>query len=169
MGKDHLPESYYSYISGLGEFIEAGVFSGDYKELIIEISKYVDNETENNLLPNFQRKNDFSSMFYAVMHASIDAINEGKYSSDIEEMRQSVNFILEQRYSASTNSENVSKLVLMMINLIKSLKQEHTTSIQGPIFVLKEKYEQCRKKAYIEEKELKVLVTNEGEFFAQVL
>ncbi|MES1042580.1 hypothetical protein [Peribacillus simplex] len=168
MGKDHLPENFYNYVSGLGEFIEAGVFSGDYRELIIEISKYVDKEMENKLLPDLQRKNDLASMFYAVMYASSDIIDEGKYSTDIEAMRQSVNFILEHRYAASTNSENVSRLVLVIINLFNNLKPEHTTSIQGPIFVHKEKYEHYRKKAYIEEKELKVLVTNDGEFIAQI-
>ncbi|MBA9029411.1 hypothetical protein, partial [Peribacillus huizhouensis] len=144
MGKDHLPEGFYTYVSGLGEFIEAGVFSGDYRELIIEISKYVDKEMENKLLPNLQRKNDLASMFYAVLYASSDVIDEGKYSMDIEEMRQSVNYILENRYAVETNSENVKKLVLVMVTLLSNLQSEHTTSVQGPIFVHKEKYEQYR-------------------------
>lgn len=168
MGKEYLPERFYSYVSSLGEFIEAGVFNGDYRELIIEISKYVDMEMENKLLPNLQRRNDLASMFYAVMHASSDAIAEGKHSLNIEEMQQSINCILEQRYAALTNSKNVSKLVLDMVNLFLNLKPEHVTSFQGPIFVHEEKYEQYRKKAYIEERKLKILVTNDGEFIVRI-
>ncbi|MBA9029463.1 hypothetical protein HNP81_004879 [Peribacillus huizhouensis] len=55
-----------------------------------------------------------------------------------------------------------------MVTLLSNLQSEHTTSVQGPIFVHKEKYEQYRKKAYIENKELKVLVTNDGELITEI-
>lgn len=55
-----------------------------------------------------------------------------------------------------------------MVNPFSDLKPERVTSFQGPIFVHEEKYEQYRKKAYIAEKNLKILVTNEGEFIVQV-
>ncbi len=163
MGKDYFPDSTYEYISGMEDFINAGVYTGDYRELIIEISKHVDPKKEQCLLPNLQRKNDISAMFYAVIYASCDAICEGKWSKSIEEMQNSIYRILEYRYAAPLDSPYVLKIVPEVVKGLAKLKTEHANFIKGPKFLPEEKCKLLEKQSYINLKKMKVLVTNEGE------
>ncbi|MEM5643082.1 hypothetical protein AAHB52_20865 [Bacillus toyonensis] len=163
MGKEYFLDSTYDYISGLGDFIEAGVYIGDYRELIIEISRHVDLKKEKALLPNLQRKNDFLSMFFAVIYASCDVICEGKWSKSTEEMQNSIYQILEYRYAAPLDSQHILKLVPKVVTSLEKLKTNHRRIIKGPKFLPEEKYTLLEKQAYIIMREMKVLVTNEGE------
>ncbi|QWG76920.1 MULTISPECIES: hypothetical protein [Bacillus cereus group] len=163
MGQTYFPASTYEYISGMEDFIDAGVYTGDYRDLLIEISKHVDPIKEGALLPDLQRKNNASAMFYAVIYASCDAICEGKWSRSLEEMEKSVYRILEYRYAAPLDSPYLLKIVPEVVKGLKNLKASHASFIKGPKFLPKEKYNLLEKQAYINLKEMKILVTNEGE------
>lgn len=54
MGKEYFPRKVYSDLESERDFVDAGVFKGDYKTLVLELSKYVDEKNEKSLLPFFK-------------------------------------------------------------------------------------------------------------------
>ncbi|WP_256678946.1 MULTISPECIES: hypothetical protein [Bacillus] len=91
------------------------------------------------LLPDLQRKNKFSAMFYAVIYASCDSICEGKWSRSLEEMEKSVYRILKYRYAAPLDSPYLLKIVPEVVKGLKNLKESHANFIKGSKFLPKEK------------------------------
>ncbi|MEC2848791.1 hypothetical protein P9X17_27945, partial [Bacillus cereus] len=61
------------------------------------------------------------------------------------------------------DSPYLLKIVPEVVKGLKNLKASPASFIKGPKFLPKEKYKLLEKQAYINLKEMKILVTNEGE------
>ncbi|ANF37967.1 hypothetical protein IM717_00750 [Bacillus velezensis] len=170
MGKEYFPRKVYSDLESERDFVDAGVFKGDYKTLVLELSKYVDEKNEKSLLPFFQRGNNPRAMFYGVIYAVCEAINEkGFRRNNIEEFRKSVQLLASYKYACPRNSEIVQKYIISVADFLMGLNDEHTKRIEGPLFFTQRRFEMQKNAAYLKSKELPLIITNQGEFIVEII
>ncbi|MGO4549400.1 hypothetical protein AB4Z29_31985 [Paenibacillus sp. 2TAB23] len=165
LGREQFPEKVYDILSG-GDFLDAGVFIGDYRELILEISKYVDLERESRLLPNLQRKNDPNAIYYAMVYATCDVISEGMFVEERNELEEALLIIANYKYAVDTASQYARKLAPQMVNILLELKEEHRNCIEGPLFFTEKTFGTLMTSAYINCKQPPIKVTNDGKLYS---
>lgn len=166
IGQRNIPESVYSKLSAEGEFIDAGEFSGDYRELILEISKYVDPKIEEGLLPHLQRKNDPVSMYYATIYAACDVVNKGRFKKDISLLIEEIYSILTYTYAAPRHSEYVKRIVPEIAEFFSLLHEEHQINLKGPFFLSKDKFKLNLQHSYLVSERFDISINVEGELNA---
>lgn len=168
MGKDYLPERIYRTMSSEGEFIEAGLFDGDYRELLIELTKYVDSKTEEQLLSFLRRSEDIYAMYSAVQFSACDILKDGRYIGNVEELSEHIYRYCEYKYAAPKNSKILMNLVPRIIKLLFQLKPEHRSGLEGPLFLSEEEFEKHRSSSYYVDNDLGWLLTNNGELISKL-
>ncbi|OMI24871.1 hypothetical protein BTA31_20950 [Bacillus haynesii] len=167
MGKEYFLEKVYSQLESEGEFIDAGIFKGDYRNLILELSKFVD---DGSLLPFLQRGNDMRAMFYGVIYAACEVINEKTFLREkTDEFQQSIQLKASYKYACPRNSKIAQKYIKSIAYFLKGLKDEHKERIEGPLFFTQRNFEMKKNEAYLRNKDLPIMVTNQGEFIVEII
>ncbi|WNS82222.1 hypothetical protein RRU94_15905 [Domibacillus sp. DTU_2020_1001157_1_SI_ALB_TIR_016] len=162
MGKEYFPDNVYNMLQNTGDFIGAGIYNGDYRELILEISKYVDSSIEEELIPDLQRKNAPIAIFYAIIYSTCDVISEGRFVHDIEVLKETILSIATYKYAILGESLYTNEWIPIMAEILMNLKEEHRNHLEGPIFLSSDKFESMRKESYITKKSPNIQITNDG-------
>ncbi|MBT2292359.1 hypothetical protein J7E73_25160, partial [Paenibacillus albidus] len=165
MGKEYFPAKVYDFLN-VEDFLDAGIFIGNYRNLILEISKYVDLKQENKLLPNLQRKNDPISIYYAMVYATCDVISEGMFIDNQGELEDAILIIASYKYAVEITSEFARKLVPSMANILMRLKDEHRNKIEGPFFLTEENFNIFKKISYFKSEQPPIIVTKDGKLYS---
>jgi len=76
LGKQFLPDKVYKFLSSEGDFIDAGVYDGDYRNLVLFLSSYIDLSLESKFFFEDQRASNVSAMFSSVLMAGVDVIRQ---------------------------------------------------------------------------------------------
>lgn len=89
LGESYLPNEIYNFWTREGDFINAGIFKGDLKELVSDISKHIDFNIENRLLPGLKREEDFMSVKCAVTFSLLDAFKNNS-CNNITDLKEEI-------------------------------------------------------------------------------
>jgi len=162
MGKEYFPVSIYKSFSSEEDFIEAGIFEGDYRELCMALAKHVKLEIEEKLLSFLQRKNDRTAMLASILFASVDAVKEGRLSERIEDFAESIHSIAAYRYASPRNGEFAKQFVPEIAGMISSLSEETLNSISGPHWVSAESFNNLTNQSQAQLDAPPIIVTNDG-------
>lgn len=168
MGKEHFPEKVYNTLN-IEDFNDAGVFFGDYRELVLEISKYVDINDEKKLLPNLQRKNDPIAIYYALVYSVCDVISEGLFEENLDALTDAIHVISSYKYAVDDNSEYAKSLAPKLANILLELQPEHKEHITGPFFVSQEAFLSIKNSTYISHERPPIQVTIDGRLYSTLI
>ncbi len=110
LGKLYLPEEVYNFWKHEGDFIDAGIFKGDLKELVSDLSKHIDFNIENQLLPGLKREDDFSSVKCAVAFSLLDSFNDNSWD-DISDLKDEIFLRAAYDYGINISSKYLKFIV----------------------------------------------------------
>lgn len=167
MGTNSFPQNVYSRFQE-GDFIDAGVFTGDYRELVIELSKWVNYKHDEELVPILQRKNNSRSILTAILFGTMEVMAQGRYTADVFEFTNRLISEAEFQYGADRNSVYIKPFAIAVAKLIIDLDDVSRASLMGPIWVSLKKFDRLKTEAITNSEDLRILVTQDCELVAVI-
>jgi hypothetical protein len=143
LGKDTVPNWFYEHCA-VEDFIDAGAFDGDYRELIKLLSAH---EKRQDLIPFLLRENDSSSMFAAVLLATVDLVTGGLLCDDPTELAERIARIAAHQYSAPRASRMAAKYVKHVAALLSGVPKDIKSKLSGPLWLPFKQFEELKEQA----------------------
>jgi hypothetical protein len=134
LGPNNLPETVYNFWKNEGDFIGAGVFLGDLKELLTDLSKYIDYETENRLLPGLKREDDFYSTKSAIAFSLWDAFVDNTWIT-ISDLQDELFLRAAYDYGISISSHCLKSLITDLSPALENFDRNRLITIDEILWV----------------------------------
>jgi hypothetical protein len=116
LGKGTIPDKLYDFWYGEGDFLAAGVFHGNYRELMSVLSA---NERREDLLPFLKRVDDIIAVWNAMLLGIVDLSTE-ELTGDTDEVAAQLVKIVSDRYAIPRHTPIARALVPDLANLLMS-------------------------------------------------
>lgn len=134
LGKEYLPEEVYNFWKSEGDFIGAGVYKGDLKELVSDLSKHIDFNVENQLLPGLKREDNFSSVKCAVAFSLLDTFNNNSWN-DINDLKDEIFLRSAYDYGINISSKYLKHIVDNISSAIASCDKVKLSQIDEIVWI----------------------------------
>lgn len=136
-GKNALGEHLWESFSKEGDFLDAGVWQGDIRELLTLLSLYNDRTLEESVIPFLARQNDPQSVRIGLIAAFIDVV---RGSPDLEgaAFRAAVEQRAHHEYAVKPGASLGNSVLDQLTQLIEKVPTSQRASLAGPIFRLRE-------------------------------
>lgn len=159
LGKHLFPAQLYDSWANEGDFAGAGVFEGNYRDLINVLAKH---ERVEDILPFLKRDNHAYSMFAATAMACVDVALAVHPFPELNDLRDRIITKASHCYAAPRHSklvhQHASKLAEMLLQLPDAIRPLLT----GPIWVGDDRFRQFKNEALAQNAESAVLVSKDG-------
>jgi hypothetical protein len=132
MGKEHFaPEVWQGFIEE-GDFLNAGVWEGDYGELVRILADYEDRDKANSVLPFLARHNNNISVGTALTLAAVDIARSATAAMDAASLAQAIIARADAEYAMQATAACVPKAAEQIATLIASLRFARWPYLAGP-------------------------------------
>jgi hypothetical protein len=147
MGKSYLPEEVYDFWSNEGDFVGAGLFNGDLRELVFDLSKHIDFTIENRLLPGLKREEDFPSVKSAIVFSLLDAFKANSWDS-VDSLKDELFLRASYDYGISISSKYLNAIISKVSPLLNGCDRNELKNVDEILWV--NKYIFSKQKARVE-------------------
>lgn len=127
-----IPQRFLDMWSQEGDFADARVYYGDYRELIRTLAS---EELRLDLIPFLKRENDSSSMRNAVAIAAVDAAAGYEISTSESDFKEKIIDTASSEYACPSSSKFVRQFAEKFAKAIFNVPEEQRRSVTGPRFV----------------------------------
>ncbi|MBX7514914.1 hypothetical protein K3179_10210 [Qipengyuania sp. GH38] len=136
-GKDALGEQLWASFSKEGDFLDAGVWQGDIRELLTLLSLHNDRNLEESVIPFLARQNNFRSVGIGLIAACIDVVRS---SPDLEgaAFRSAVEERADSEYAVKPGTTIGNGMLDQLTLIIERVPTSQRASLAGPIFRVRE-------------------------------
>lgn len=110
MGKEYVWEPAYAIWKAAADFLGAGRFSGDFYELVRELSKHVNATKESTLIPFLKRKHDLASVKAAIVFSLFEIFKENLWSTK-DELIEGIKNKCSYDFSVDRDSETLQRMI----------------------------------------------------------
>lgn len=132
LGPELFPVEIYKHVAAEGDFLAAGVFEGDYRQLMSTLAKY---EYRQGLLPGLNRHDSQDSMFQAVALAAVDVANRLTARASRSELASSITNEAVENYAVPNKFRKLTPMVCIFADLLVSLDVSTLQILSGPTWV----------------------------------
>ena len=133
LGREFFEEEVWNSLAKEGDFLSAGVWEGDYRELLELLVPFNDKKLEDALLPNLARSNSMMSVGLALICAAIDISRSGSECVDVESFVTAILTRAESEYAIQIDRTHVSKVARDIASKIRNLPLLLRTAVTGPV------------------------------------
>lgn len=158
-GRGSVPDNFYDVCSREGEFLDAGSFEGDYRELLQILANH---EKVEDILPFLKRENDLYSMFAAVMMASVDAMTQPIEFKDSSDLSHQIAALAANNYAAPRHSAVVQNYSRKAANLIINCPLNLRMIVKGPIWTSVSRFNQISESGVSRMEDANVLISEDA-------
>lgn len=155
--KGIIPEKLYKEWESEGEFLDAFVYEGNYKDLVCILSQY---EKRNELVSGLMRHHDIRAMIQACLLATLDVITNTNNIEEkiiIEEIKsQAINV-----YAIPNKYKGLKQLVENISEMILKIEKNDWSKIYGLKWLDKNEYENEKKSALAICENYNILINSE--------
>jgi len=134
-GEEALGAALWKSFSGEGDFLDAGVWEGDARELLALLSAHNDEELEKAVIPFLARRNNSVSVGIALISAAVDIVRADPTLTG-EELRNRVENRAKDEYAAETKTPHGQQISDCVIDCLESIQPSQRVAISGPAFRL---------------------------------
>jgi hypothetical protein len=132
MGKAHFAPEVWKGFCDEGEFLGAGVWEGDYGELVRILADHEGRDKANAVLPFLARHNNRISYGTALVIAAVDVARAASAALDAGPLAQSIMARAEAEYAMPSSPAHVPKAAVQIAALIAPLPFSHWGYLAGP-------------------------------------
>lgn len=132
-GENALGSELWASFSSEGDFLNAGIWQGDVRELLNLLSDFNDENLEVAVLPGLARRNDQLSIGIALVSAAVD-IARGESALSGSALRQRISERAKEEYAAHLETPHAQAILDSVVTLIESVSVKQRVSISGPAF-----------------------------------
>jgi hypothetical protein len=158
-GKELFPERVYEFYSNESDFLAAGIFEGEYKDLIKTFAKY---ELRQDLISGLNRHDSFFSMFQASILAMVEVASTFETEPTKENLQIEILNCCVDNYAVPSEYQHLSKFVDSLTNLLKQLDFSLWKVLSGPTWISKLSFDIEKKYALVINNELNILFDKNG-------
>lgn len=132
-GEEALGTTLWKSISDDGDFLDAGVWEGDVRELLELLSAHNDENLEKAVIPFLARRNNLVSVGTAVVSAAVDTVRANPTANEAE-LREYISKRTKDEYAAEVITPHGQKILDCVISCIESIPHDKRVAVSGPAF-----------------------------------
>lgn len=159
LGRDSVPAKFYDSWSREGDFLEAGSFEGDLRNMIRVFAAH---ERVEDILPQLKRENEPYSMLAAALFATTDLAHCGTLPDNVEEAAEAIIGVARDNYAAPDTSALLQQFASSIASMIYRCPMEMRSLLSGPLWTGEVRYTELRSESLLEADNLKLLIMNDG-------
>lgn len=134
-GKEHFPAHVFAKFDESG-FLDAGIWDGDYRQLIQILSKYEDRSIANRLIPDLRRDHMAAAVLSAIALAGVDVATAAESSMSIDEIETLILDRADKAYAMPSERSWVKAAAGELAGAITELSFETWAQLSGPYWNL---------------------------------
>lgn len=135
-GKKHFDFAVYERFSEEQDFLNAGVWDGDYRQLIRIISRYEDRPTAGRLMPHLRRDHMSIAVLSAIALAGVDVASEATAPLCLEELKAAILNRADSFYAMPDEYRWVRSTAAGLADLIFQIPFPAWSQLSGPFWNL---------------------------------
>ncbi len=132
-GEEALGATLWKSFSDEGDFLDAGVWEGDVRELLELLSSHNDEGLEKAVIPFLARRNNLVSVGIALVSAAVDTVRANPTANE-EELRKRISNRAKCEYAAEVKTPHGQKILDSVIGCIQSVPFNQRVAMSGPAF-----------------------------------
>ena len=134
-GKEHFPPLVYEKFRE-GDFLNAGIWDGDYRQLIQIISKYEDRPTAEKLIPHLRRDYMSIAVLSSIALAAVDVASRASHAKPLDELREAILEQADRTYAMPNERPWVRAAAESLAEMLIRLPFEAWRQLSGPFWNL---------------------------------
>lgn len=132
LGQEHFSPEVWNFMSGEGDFLNAGIWEGSYRDLIRILAKYEWREINDQLLPGLARQHNATSVGTALTMAAVDIAGAGA-PQDAEALTDEILRRADTEYALDTSSSGIRLAARQIADLILTVPSAQQAGLIGPV------------------------------------
>jgi len=132
-GEKALGAILWKSFSDEGDFLDAGVWEGDARELLELLSAHNDEGLEEAVIRFLARRNDLISVGIALISAAVDTVRAIPTANE-EQLRKYISERAKTEYAAEVKTAHGQKILDCVLRCIKDVPHNERAAISGPAF-----------------------------------
>jgi hypothetical protein len=165
IGENCVPKRAYEFWSGGDDFLAAGSFEGNLRDMILVLARH---ERVEDILPELKRENEQHSMRASALFASTDLSQSDLADSDRAALEEAIIRVAGARYGAPGTSKCLKRYAAIVSDLISNLPLETRRNLSGPLFVSPVRYAELEADAILQAAEKNIMIVNDGRLVAKM-
>lgn len=165
LGPDCIPAKFYSFWQREDDFLNAGSFEGDIRDLVAVFARH---ERVEDILPFLKRENDQYSMFAAALFAGVDNARQGSLPDDASEVADAIALTASHYYAAPASSKLLRSYAKKIADMLTQCPLEVRAKLSGPIWVSKVRFNEMQAEGVTQVDDLKLMVMGDGRLVAGI-
>jgi hypothetical protein len=118
-----------------GDFLNAGIWSGDYGELIRLLAAFEDREVMRNLLPSSSRTANATSVAVALVTAAVDVARAATVVLTLDQLVTQITQRADQEYAMPSDNGLVRNAAIQIGALVAGVPFDRWRHLVGPVLV----------------------------------
>lgn len=135
-GSEHFDPTVYARFGQEQDFLNAGIWDGDYRQLIRIISKYEDRPTAARIIPDLRRDHMSIAVLSAIALAGVDVANTAAAPMAIDDLKAAILGHADKVYAMPDERSWVQAAALGLAELIDQVPFAAWTQLSGPFWNL---------------------------------
>lgn len=131
-GQEHFSPEVWNFMSGEGDFLNAGIWEGSYRDLIRILAKHEWREINDQLLPGLARQHNATSVGTALTMAAVDIAGAGA-PQDAEALTEEILRRADTEYALDTSSSGIRLAARQIADLILTVPSPQQAGLIGPV------------------------------------
>lgn len=131
LGKDHFAPEVWEFLQKEGDFLNAGIWEGSYRDLVRIIANFELRDTNNPLLPGLARENNVVSIGTALVMAAVEVCGAGP-AADRSALIREILLRADTEYALS-DSTRVREGAAQIADIVLSVPQMLRPGLIGPV------------------------------------
>lgn len=133
-GKEHFDPVVYCRFAEEQDFLNAGIWDGDYRQLILIISKYEDRPTAAQLIPDLRRDHMYIAVLSAIALSAVDIATVAPAPLTIEKLRSEILEHADKVYAMPDERVWVQTAATGLAELVVQLPFASWAQLSGPFW-----------------------------------
>ncbi len=147
-----IPDSQIELFKADSDFLDAFVFEGEYRELLLAISKF---ERQQNQHPHLHRDNSSYSTLLVLLLALIDVVSSVDTSILAEKTKEQVVNL----YALDPNNPELDEKISLLVKMVEMVPVSMRNDVKGPLWLSPERFVEEKSSAIAEHSSLPIIIT----------
>jgi hypothetical protein len=136
LGSEHFDPVVFKRFTGEDDFLNAGVWEGDYRQLISIISKYENRQTADEIIPDLRRDHMYIAVLSAIALAAVDIATNATILLDLEDLKNKILMRADEAYAMPDERAWVRAAATGLAELVIQVPFDSWAQLRGPFWNL---------------------------------
>ncbi|MDR6661288.1 hypothetical protein J2W51_003874 [Tardiphaga robiniae] len=135
LGEPHFEPKVWKSMRDEGDFLNAGVWDGEYAELLRLLAPFHNADVENSVIPGTRRRDSVFSVSTAVIMAAVDVARAAGHLPTENQLQEEITRRAADEYAMTSDSPYVARCAAQLATCLLGVPYEHWSLIAGPVIV----------------------------------